>query len=560
MEPSSTLSPAATPNVAGSSSPRRTDVAAVLRHLAALLALTIIYAGAARTGLMLDAIAGFATLVWAPTGIALAALLLFGYRLWPAVFLGAFAVNLWTGAPLVAALGIALGNTLEAVAGTFALRRIPGFRPALDRLEDVASLIVVAAGVCTMISASIGVVSLALAGTITPSQIAVTWRAWWLGDLVGALVVAPLLLVWVSARPPALVPRDIAEAAVLGVALLGLNLYIFGGVALGGVASLEQTYLIFPALICSALRFGQRGAVTAVFVTTVIAVWGTVAGHGPFARPVLNQGLFALQTFVAVATATFLVLGASVAERHRTEEWLRHAREIAEQANRAKSDFLAVMSHELRTPLNAISGYVELLAMELGGPVTPKQRDFLTRIQGSQGHLLSLIDEVLGFARLETGRLSLSLQPVIIYDMIVALEAMVEVELQKKRLTFTRHVPETSLVARADPEKLRQILLNLVANGVKFTPEGGRISVGAKREHGSVRLWVTDTGIGIPSDQLKHVFDPYFQVDRGPSRKFPGMGLGLAISRDLARAMDGEIWLESTPGLGSTAWLVLPAA
>src|SRR5207248_9681444 len=126
----------------------------------------------------------------------------------------------------VAALGIALGNTLEAVAGTFALRRIPGFRPALDRLEDVASLIVVAAGVCTMISASIGVVSLALAGTITPSQIAVTWRAWWLGDLVGALVVAPLLLVWVSARPPALVPRNIAEAAVLGVALLGLNLYI----------------------------------------------------------------------------------------------------------------------------------------------------------------------------------------------------------------------------------------------------------------------------------------------------------------------------------------------
>ena len=144
--------------------------------------------------------------------------------------------------------------------------------------------------------------------------------------------------------------------------------------------------------------------------------------------------------------------------------------------------------------------------------------------------------------------------------MIVALEAMVEVELQKKRLTFTRQVPEMSLVARADPEKLRQILLNLVANGVKFTPEGGRISVGAKRENGSVRLWVTDTGIGIPSDQLKHVFDPYFQVDRGPSRKFAGMGLGLAISRDLARAMDGEIWLESTPGLGSTAWLVLPAA
>src|SRR2546421_1066987 len=252
MDPASTLPPAATHNVAGSSSPRRTDVAAVLRYLAALLALTIIYAGAARTGLMLDAIAGFATLVWAPTGIALAALLLFGYRLWPAVFLGAFAVNLWTGAPLVAALGIALGNTLEAVAGTFALRRIPGFRPALDRLEDVASLIVVAAGVCTMISASIGVVSLALAGTITPSQIAVTWRAWWLGDLVGALVVAPLLLVWISARPPALVPRDIAEAAGVGVGAPGLHPYIFRGRPLGGGGAPRQNHSLFPAPVFSA--------------------------------------------------------------------------------------------------------------------------------------------------------------------------------------------------------------------------------------------------------------------------------------------------------------------
>jgi len=542
------------------SSARRTHAVADPRYVAAVLALAIVYVGAARAGLKLDAIAGFATLVWAPTGIALAALLLFGYRLWPAVFVGAFAVNLWTGAPMLAALGIAVGNTLEAVAGAFALRRIPGFRLALDRLEDVASLIVVAAGVCTTISASIGVASLALAGTIAPSQISVTWRAWWLGDFVGALVVAPFLLVWLSERRLALAPRRVAEVAVLGAALLSVNIYIFGGVALGGRASLEQTYLVFPALIFAALRFGQRGAVTAVFVTMVVAVWGTVLGHGPFAQPVLSQGLFTLQTFMAVATATFILLGASVAEQRRTEEWLRSAREIADQANRAKSDFLAVMSHELRTPLNAIAGYAELLEMEFGGPVTPKQHDFLSRIQGSERHLLSLIEDVLGFARLETGRLTLSLQPVIIYDAIVALEGIVDLEMQKKRLTFTRQVAETSLAARADPEKLRQILLNLIANGVKFTPEGGRIIIGAQRELDSVRVWVTDTGIGIPADQLKRVFDPYFQVDQGPSRKYPGMGLGLAIARDLARAMNGELWLESTPGQGSTAWLVLPAA
>jgi signal transduction histidine kinase len=532
---------------------------AVLRYITSLVALAAVYIVAARAGLTLDAIARFATLVWAPTGIALAALLLFGLRLWPAVFVGALIVNIWTGAPLLGAFGVAIGNTLEAVVATFILRRIPRFRLALDRLEDVASFVVVAAGLCTALSASIGVASLALAGTIASSQIAVAWRAWWLGDLVGALVIAPLLLVYFSDRRLTIGPRRAAEGAVLILILLAANLYVFGGAALG-TTSLEQTYLVVPALIFAAVRFGQRGAVTAVFITTAIAVWGTVAGHGPFARPVLHQGLFALQTFMAVVTTTFLLLGASVAERQRSEEWLRRAREIAEQANRAKSDSLAVMSHELRTPLNAISGYVELLQMQIAGPITDQQRGYLSRLQGSQEHLLTLLDDVLGFARLETGRLALSLQPVIIYDAIVALEGMLELEMRMKRLTFDRRVLDLSLVARADPERLRQILLNFLTNGVKFTPEGGRITIGAKRERDTVRVWVTDTGIGIASDQLENVFDPFYQVERGPTRKYPGMGLGLAIARDLARAMDGEIWLESTPGMGSTAWLALPSA
>jgi signal transduction histidine kinase len=529
-----------------------------VRHITALLALAIVYIAAARAGLMLDAIAGFATLVWAPTGIALAALLLFGFRLWPAIFIGALVANFWTGAPLLGALGVAMGNTLEAVAGAFVLRRIPGFRLELDRLEDVASFVVLAAGLCTAISATIGVGSLALVGTITSSQIAVAWRAWWLGDLVGALVVAPLVLVWLSERRLTLASRRVGEAVVVALILLSINVYIFAGSS--ATTSLEQTYLVFPALIFAALRFGQRGAVTAAFVTTGIAVWATVAGHGPFARPVLHQGLFALQTFIAVATTTFLLLGASVAEHRRSEEWLRRAREIAEEANRAKSDFLAVMSHELRTPLNAISGYVELLDMQIAGPVTEQQRSYLSRIHNSEQHLLALLEDVLGFARLETGRLAVSLQPVMVYDAIVALEGMLELEMRKKRLTFHRPTPDPSLVARADPEKLSQILLNLLANGVKFTPEGGRITIGADRERDMVRVWVKDTGIGIPSDQINNVFDPFYQVERGPTRKYPGMGLGLAIARDLARAMKGDVWMESTPGQGSTAWLALPAA
>jgi len=537
---------------------RPADSRSTVRFVIALILLAAIYTTAARAGLVLDAIAGFATLVWAPTGISIAALLLFGFRLWPAIFVGAFVANSLTGASVLAALGIACGNTLEAVVATAILSRTPGFRLGLDRLEDVARFIVLGAVLSTAISATVGVSTLFLAGTITTSQIAITWRAWWLGDLVGALVVAPMLLVWLSQRSLSSQRQQITEGVVLLLALISVCVYIFGGDTLGR-HSPEQTYLVFPALIFAALRFGQRGAVTAVFVTTIAAVWGTVSGHGPFARPVLNEGLFALQTFMAIATATFLVLGASVAEQRRTEDWLRRARELAEAANHAKSDFLAVMSHELRTPLNAISGYVDLLDMQVAGPVTDTQRNYLSRIQSSQRHLHSLLEDVLGFARLESGRLALSPQPVIVYDAIVTLESMLQVEMQKKRLTYDCRVADSRLVALADPDKLRQILLNLVANGVKFTPEGGRITVGAERDENRIRMWVTDTGIGIPSDQLESVFEPFFQVDHGVARKYPGMGLGLAIARDLARAMNGELWMESTVGAGSTAWLVLPA-
>ena len=539
---------------------RRPEVLTALRYVGALLALAIIYVVAARLGLVIDSVASFATLIWAPTGIALAALIAGGTRMWPAVFAGALVINLWTGAPVLAAFGIAFGNTLEAVVGAAAVRRIAGFRSSLDRVQDVMGLILVAAILSTTISATIGVGCLELAGAIAPSEVVVARRAWWLGDLVGALVVAPLLLVWLTARPRRVSRRRATEAALLVATVLGVNAYIFGGVAAGRPVSFEQTYLVFPPLIWAALRFGQFGAVTASFLTTIVAVWGTVAGHGPFASAVVSQGLFALQTFIAVATATFLVLGALVAGARRTQDWLRSAREIAENANRAKSEFLAVMSHELRTPLNAVAGYVDLLDMELAGPLTPKQREFLSRVQNSQQHLLGLIEEVLAFTRLEMGRLSFSVQPVIVYDAIVALERMLEPELRRKQLTFTHQLTERSLAARADPEKLRQILLNLVANGVKFTPDGGRISVGAERDHDRVRLWVSDTGIGIPAQNLDQVFEPFFQVDQGSARKFSGMGLGLSIARDLARAMDGDVWLESTPGYGSTAWLVLPAA
>jgi signal transduction histidine kinase len=532
-----------------------------LRYAVAIAVLAIVYVVAARAGLMMDAVGGFATLVWPPSGLALAALLLFGPRLWPGVFAGAFIANLLTGAPVPVALGIGVGNTLEAILAVYALRQIPGFQVSLERLIDVVGLIVLAAGLSTMVSATIGVASLHLGGIISGGHLGETWRAWWLGDLIADLLVAPLLLIWVSG------PRRLGdstrrvEAAALGIAVVAVSLLIFAGPAGMPTATgrYAQAYWYFPLLIWAALRFGQRGAISTAFLVSVIAVSGTALGHGPFVRVALHQSLIALQTFTGVATATFLVLGASIAERRRAEEEVRLARARAEEANRAKAEFLAVMSHELRTPLNAISGYVDLLTLGVDGPLTEKQHVSLSRIQLNQQHLLSLIDDVLSFARIEAGKLKVDVQPLLVRDAVGTLEALIRPELQRKELTFSCEPCDSVLTVRADPDKLRQILVNFLANAVKFTPRGGHIAVGADRRDGLVSIWVSDSGVGIPSDQIEHVFEPFFQVERGTTRRYAGIGLGLAIASDFARAMDGEVRLESTVGKGSIASVLLPA-
>jgi signal transduction histidine kinase len=249
-----------------------------------------------------------------------------------------------------------------------------------------------------------------------------------------------------------------------------------------------------------------------------------------------------------------------LADAERARANAEAARVEAETANRAKSDFLAVMSHELRTPLNAIGGYAELIELGIHGPVTVEQRKALARIQASQRHLLGLITSVLNYARVESGVLTYLQEDVPVAETIATCEALTAPQMRSKDLSFSYTTRDPALAAIGDREKVQQVILNLLGNAVKFTEPGGRIEVRSDAEGDSVIIQVEDTGVGIPADQLARVFDPFVQVDSKLTRTNEGVGLGLAISRDLARGMRGDLHAESTPGKGSVFTLTLPRA
>ncbi len=242
----------------------------------------------------------------------------------------------------------------------------------------------------------------------------------------------------------------------------------------------------------------------------------------------------------------------------RLFEEVRQARAEAEAANAAKSAFLTTMSHELRTPLNAIGGYADLLMTGVRGPVSPEQARDLARIRNAGQHLLGLINDVLNYAKLEAVQVRFNVRDVPLEQVVAAAEEMILPQARQRDLTFERARAIPGATVRADPEKVQQILLNLLSNAVKFTAAGGRITVRGTADSGTVRATVSDTGCGIATMELERIFEPFVQVGRGLTTRNEGAGLGLAISRGLARGMGGDLTVASTLGQGSTFTLVLP--
>jgi signal transduction histidine kinase/integral membrane sensor domain MASE1 len=328
-------------------------------HLIVLVLVAVAYCVAGKLGLSLAREHPSASVVWPPTGIAFAALLLFGWRTWPAVLIGAFFVNITTAGNAATSLGIAIGNTLEALVAVWLLNRFANGRHAFERVKDVFTFILLAAVASTTISPTIGLTSLALGGFAEWSEYGKIWTTWWLGDAVGATVVTPLLLAWSSSSPLRWNARRVVGAAMIFVALLVVSEAIFGGIFPQLNRSYSLPFLAIPILVWIGLRFGHREAATAMFLMSVIAVISVVRGAGPFVDGTPHQSLIALQAFIGVVSIISMVVSAEISERrsaeHRLDAQQATARILGEatSVNAAIPLVLATICEKLRWDIGA---------------------------------------------------------------------------------------------------------------------------------------------------------------------------------------------------------------
>jgi PAS domain S-box-containing protein len=798
-----------------------------------LVFVTLAYFLTGELGLSLAYLHANVSPVWPPTGLAIAAVWALGFRVWPAVWAGAFLVNLLTDVSAGAAFGIAVGNTLEALSAVFLLHRFVGSRNPFDRAGDIVRFVVIAGAISTALCATIGNLTLCIFGAADWRNFGSLWLTWWLGDGVGAVVVAPLILTWLN-RPPRRVPlRQVTEAVLLIIVLVGVSEIVFGGLFFSKLDGYPLEHLVVPVLLWAAFQFGQRGAATTIAVMAGTAIWGTTRKFGPFATHGPNESLLLLQVFVAAAAITTLILAAIVTERRRTEEALRtketqlqlitdiipvmltqctrdlryrfvnrayadifglqpediigksvpefigtdayatiqpyvdrvlsgqrveceleipyaragsrfmraaymperdvqgnvtgwvaslseitdriraeeqikklnselqrriveftalidtapvgigvaldpecnyiwgnpefvnmlgteqsnlsmtgpakdklpfrilrngkevtpnelpmqracregrevaeddleivradgrvihelcratplldeegvvrgcigvflniterkqgekererllaleqDARAEAEAASRVKDEFLAVISHELRTPLNSILGWAQLLRNgRLDANTSSRALESMERNAKAQA---KLVDDLLDVSRIISGKLRLDVRPIELIPVINAAVDAIRHALDAKEIHLETHFEEAGSHVMGDPNRLQQVVWNLLSNSAKFTPKGGRVEIRLERKDLSAHLRVTDSGEGIRSEFLPYVFDRFRQEDSSRTRKHGGLGLGLAIVHHLIEMHGGTVEAYSAgEDRGATFTVILPLA
>ena len=532
--------------------------------------LAVIYLIVAKLGLMLAQVHASVSPVWPATGVALAALLIWGIELWPAIFLGALLVNLTVaqdasaGIRVVQALGIACGNTLEAVAGAWLVSRFAHGRKAFLRATDVFRYIVLAGSLATAISATVGTLTLVSCGLLQKPDFGDAWLTWWMGDMAGAVLVGPFILVW-AAKPTVQIGINRAvEGLFLLISLLVVSALNFSNMFQWGDKHYPLAFLFFPLLAWAAVRFEARGAVAFVSVICCLAINGTLHGLGTFAVVGPNGSLLMLQMFICVATLSALVLAAAVTERKTAEDEVRKLNQELEKrvqdrtaqlegTNKELEAFCYSVSHDLRAPLRTIRGFSEVLMEQYKPQLDARGQDYLRRTCDAGLQMDKLIEDLLKLSRLarsDIQRAEIDLSAIV---------QQIATELERgepNRMVEFAITP--GIMANGDERLLRTVIDNLLRNAWKFTKKQPNTRIEFGRENGDSKAYfVRDNGVGFDMQYAGKLFGVFQRLHS--ASEFGGSGVGLAIVQRVINRHGGKVWVDAKVNAGATFYFTLPA-
>ena len=544
-------------------------------YFVSILSFGGLYYLSGEVGLLIDTGYQGVTPIWPPSGIALFVLLRYGLRYWPGIAIGIALLAIHHEITLVSAVAGALAQILE---GSLAWRYLRRFKvcPEFNTQRQVLWFIAIIAG-AAFASAAVGSLGMVVGNTAKPAELGMIFTMWWLGDTIGMLVITPFLLLLPGFVQQPWPRRQIFEAIAIYGGLIIASRYSFGLFQGTSQVATLMVYIIVPLVVWAAACFKLAGAATASLLVCVILFSAAQPGEGPFDSPGGITSILLEILFIAVTSATALFVAALFHERENAESRLKlsnekleetvarrtaaleQAKTAAEKANASKDVFLATVSHEIRTPMHGIIGFSKLLYET---ELTPKQQEYIAALTKSSANLNRIIDDILDFSKFQTGQFETESIPFCLDDVVDSTAAQLKPHAYEKGLEFVYAISEDTLVYReGDPLRISQILSNLLENAIKFTAEGTVslwIDNAENDKKGRVRFEIEDTGIGIPSEEIERLFDPFVQADVSITRKFGGTGLGLAICKSLVEEMGGSIQVQSQRGKGSVFAFELP--
>jgi len=501
----------------------------------------VAYFVVAKVGLLLAPVGPSVAVVWSPIGIAVAVLLLFGHRFWPGVALGAFFANVTAAdMPVIVALSIAGGSTLEVVATVYLTNRFAKGIHAFRRAHTFVRYIILAALGTTAISATIGIVSLFLSGLLEIENIVYTWSIWWLGNVGSTLLIAPSIVLWVTDWKYGWSRKYLLEATAIGLALVASVMLLSGNPPL--LVDLIDLIVLLPILTLAAVRLYTRDTITLLLLVSIVVISGIATGAITLSAMDhdIRQLLIAAQTSLILLAITATITSSLTTER----------KELASR----KDLFIGIASHELKTPLATLKILLQLVEHNVKAPEDSELEEHLNDMGAQIDATTKIITDLLDLAKMQSGDLVLERKR-------FAFGALVEEVIRDYQLLVPSHAITLRKLGdgdvTADRARIRRVLVNLLSNAVKYSPEANKVVVELRSSPKTLSLRIQDFGIGIPEKQQVRIFGRFFRADEARQR-YPGLGIGLYVAAQTIEMHGGTISVESEEGKGSVFTFTLP--